>query len=211
MLEKVSLFSNFNEKEIAELEAICMERLVPKNSLVINEGDETDCMYIVLKGKAFALRSDDSGRQFVINRFGPFDYFGEMSLFDRDARCATVMTKQKCTLMVLTRKAFFYFAATHPEVYRNMIKTLLEKLRKATEKIGDLAFMDVYGRLARFLVENQNDDGVIEEKLTQQDLADIVGSTRETICRIYNELVAGGYISKKKGLLKVEKKLPYTF
>jgi CRP/FNR family cyclic AMP-dependent transcriptional regulator len=211
MLERVSLFSNLDERDIINLEAVCLKRTVPKNTLLINVGDETDCLYVLLAGKAHALSSDETGRQFVVNRFGPFDHFGEMSLFDRNARCATVVTKEKCTLMILTRKAFFQFAAQHPEVYPNMIKALLEKLRKTTELIGELAFMDVYGRLSRFMVENQNADGIIEEKLTQQDLADIVGSSRETVNRIYNELVSGGYLTKEKGHMKIMKKLPYAF
>jgi CRP/FNR family cyclic AMP-dependent transcriptional regulator len=211
MLERVSLFSNLNEIDIAELEAIGQERLVPKNSLIINEGDDSDCLYILLKGKAHALRSDESGRQFIVNRFGPYDYFGEMSFFDRDARCATVITKARSVLMILQRKAFFDFATRHPEIYQNVIRALLEKLRKATQQIEELAFLDVYGRLSRFLVENQNADGVIEEKLTQQELADMVGSSRETVCRIFNELVAGGYITKDKGRMKIQKKLPYSF
>ena len=211
MLEKVSLFSNLAEQEISELEAIGQERSVAKNSVVINEGDDTDSLYIILKGKAYALRSDESGRQFIVNRFGPYDYFGEMSFFDRSARCATVMTKEKCTLMTLPRNAFLNFAAGHPEIYWNVIKALLEKLRKATQQIEELAFLDVYGRLARFLVENQNTEGVIEEKLTQQELADMVGSSRETVNRIFNELVAGGYIVKEKGRLTIRKKLPYNF
>ncbi len=211
MLEQVPLFADIDRRDILELEALCLERQVPKNTLVISEGDQTDCLYVLLKGKAQALRTDESGRQFVVNRFDPFDYFGEMSLFDRDARCATVITKTRCTMMVLPRKAFFDFAAKHPGIYRNMIKTLLGKLRKATDQIGELAFLDVYGRLVRFLIENQNTDGLIQEKLTQQDLADIVGSSRETVCRIYNELVAGGYLTKQKGFLKIRKKLPYSF
>jgi CRP/FNR family cyclic AMP-dependent transcriptional regulator len=146
MLERVSLFSNLTAQAIAELEAIGQERSVPKNSMVINEGDETDCLYIILKGKAHALRSDESGRQFIVNRFGPFDYFGEMSFFDRSARCATVMTKEKCALMILPRKAFLDFAARHPEIYWNVIKALLDKLRKATQQIEELAFLDFYGR-----------------------------------------------------------------
>jgi CRP/FNR family cyclic AMP-dependent transcriptional regulator len=211
MLEKVSLFSNLKPSEIADLESIGHERSVPKNSLVINEGDDTDCLYIVLKGKAHALRSDESGRQFIINRFGPYDYFGEMSFFDRNARCATVITKVKSVLMILPRHPFFEFATKHPEIYQNVISALLDKLRKATQQIEELAFLDVYGRLSRFLIENQNDDGVIEEKLTQQDLADMVGSSRETVCRIFNELVVGGYLSKDKGRMKIQKKLPYEF
>ena len=211
MLERVSLFSNLKPTEIAELETIGQERPVAKNSVVINEGDDSDCLYVVVKGKAHALRSDESGRQFIVNRFGPYDYFGEMSFFDRNARCATVITKEKCTLMILPRKAFFDFAAQHPEIYGNMIRALLEKLRKATQQIEELAFLDVYGRLARFLIENQNADGVIEEKLTQQELADMVGSSRETVNRIFNELVAGGFIAKEKGHMVIKKKLPYSF
>jgi CRP/FNR family cyclic AMP-dependent transcriptional regulator len=211
MLERVSLFSNLNERAIAELEALGQERSVAKNSIVINEGDDTDCLYVVVKGKAHALRSDESGRQFIVNRFGLFDYFGEMSFFDRNTRCATVVTREKCTLMILPRKTFFDFAARHPEIYGNLIRALLEKLRKATQQIEELAFVDVYGRLARFLIENQNPDGVIEEKLTQQELADMVGSSRETVNRIFNELVVGGFITKEKGQINIKKKLPYSF
>ncbi len=160
---------------------------------------------------ASALRSDESGRQFVVNRFGPCDTFGEMSLFDRNARCATVITKTRCSFIVLPRKAFIDFAARHPDVYRNMIKTLLEKLRKATEQIGELAFLDVYGRLVRFLIENQNAYGLIDEKLTHQELAAIVGASRETVCRIVNRLVDGGYVSRERGRMRIRKKLPYQF
>jgi len=211
MLEQVPLLADIDHRDILELEALCLERRVPKNTLVINEGDETDCLYVLIEGSAQALRTDDSGRQFVINRFEPLDYFGEMSLFDRNARCATVITKTRCTMLVLPRKAFFDFAAGHPGIYQNMIKTLLEKLRKATIKIEELAFLDVYGRLVRFLSENQDENGTIQEKLTQQDLSDIVGSTRETVNRIYNELAAGGYIIRENGFLKILKKLPYSF
>lgn len=211
MLEQVPLFADIDPQDIFELEGLCLERRVPKNTLVISEGDETDSLYVLVEGSAQALRSDDSGRQFVVNRFEPCDYFGEMSLFDRDARCATIVTKTQCTLMVLPRKAFFDFAAMHPGIYRNMIKTLLEKLRKATLQIEELAFLDVYGRLVRFLIENQDTDGVLREKLTQQDLADIVGASRETVNRIYNELAVGGYLTREKGHLKILKTLPYSF
>jgi CRP/FNR family transcriptional regulator, cyclic AMP receptor protein len=211
MLEQISLFANLPPEEIIRLESLCQKRSVPKNTLVISEGDETDCLFVVLTGKAHALRSDETGRQFIVNRFAALDYFGEMSLFDRNARCATVISKQKCTFIILPRKVFLDFAAQYPEIYQNIIKSLLEKLRKATEQISELAFLDVYGRLSRFLVENQNADGVVEEKLTQQELADIVGSSRETVNRIYNELVAGGFITKADGRLRILKKLPYSF
>jgi CRP/FNR family cyclic AMP-dependent transcriptional regulator len=211
MLERVSLFSNLYESEIAELETVGQERTVPKNTMVISEGDHTDCLYIVLKGKAHAMRSDESGRQLIVNSFGPCDYFGEMSFFDRNVRCATVITKVKSTFFVIPRKGFSDFAAHHPQIYENVIRALLDKLRKATQQIEELAFLDVYGRLTRVLIENQNAEGVIEERMTQQEFADRVGSSRETVNRIFNELVLGGYLIKSGGRIKLLKKLPYRF
>ncbi len=209
MLENVTLFSNLNDQQIAELEAICKVRSLPRNSIVINEGDETDCLYIIKSGKAYAIRIDETGRQFVINRFGPYDYFGEMSFFDGDARCATVMTKEKCKLVILARNVFLKFASKHPEILWNVNKALLDKLRIATGQIESLAFMDVYSRLTRFLIEHQDENGLMREKFTQQELADIVGSSRETVCRIFNELTAGDYIGKQGQRIVIKKKLPY--
>ena len=211
MLESVSLFSSLDDSQLAELEAICNTRSIPRNSIVINEGDETDSLYIVKKGKAYAVKIDKTGRQFVINRFGRFDYFGEMSFFDGDVRCATVVTREPCELMILPRRAFLQFAAKHHEILWNVTKALLAKLRAATEQIDALAFMDVYSRLARFLTEHEGPDNFVTEKFTQQELADSVGASRETVNRIFNELTTGGYIAKEGGRIIIRKKLPYNF
>jgi CRP/FNR family cyclic AMP-dependent transcriptional regulator len=209
VLNHVSLFAGLKEVQITELEAICATKTVPRNSVVITEGDVSDNLYIVVSGKAYAVRIDESGRQFVINRFGPYDYFGEMSFFDGNARCATVITKDTCRLMMVPRRAFLQLAAKHPEILWNVNKALLQKLRVATQQIEALAFMDVYSRLARFLSEHQDEHHLIKEKFTQQELADIVGSSRETVNRIFNELTAGGYLSKVGRRIKIEKELPY--
>ncbi|MFZ1986968.1 MAG: Crp/Fnr family transcriptional regulator [Desulfatitalea sp.] len=211
MLEQVALFASLSSGAIGELEALARRRSFAKNSVVINEGDESDSLYVLLSGKAVALRGDDSGRQLVVNRFGPFDYFGEMSFFDRGARCATVMTKERCEVMIIARNDFLAFVALHGDILWKVINALLAKLRKATEQIESLAFLDVYGRLARILIEHQDAQGVIREKFTQQELADMVGSSRETVSRIFNELVGGGFIRKEKGRIVLLKKLPYKF
>jgi CRP/FNR family transcriptional regulator, cyclic AMP receptor protein len=211
MLEQVTLFSGLNTDAVAQLEAIARRRSFASNSVVINEGDDSDSLYVLLSGKAVALRGDDSGRQLVVNRFGPFDYFGEMSFFDRGARCATVMTKERCEVMIIARNDFLGFVARHGDILWKVINALLAKLRKATEQIEALAFLDVYGRLARILIENQDAQGVIREKFTQQELADMVGSSRETVSRIFNELVDSGFIRKEKGRILLLKKLPYKF
>ncbi len=211
MIEQVPLFSNLSPQAISELEAIVRRRSFPKGTVVINEGDVSDSLYILASGRAVALRSDESGRQLVVNRFGPWDYFGEMSFFDRSERCATVMTKERCEVMMIARSDFLGFADKHSDILWNVINALLVKLRKATEQIESLAFLDVYGRLTRILIENQDDNGIIQEKLTQQELADMVGSSRETVSRILNELTAGGYIGKDKGRIVIQNKLPYKF
>jgi len=211
MLEKVSLFSSLNEQEIAKLETIARRRAFPRGAVVISEGDGSDSLYILVSGKAVALRSDESGRQLVVNRFGPWDYFGEMSFFDRSERCATVMTKEKSEALIIARSDFLDFVTKHGDILWNVINALLAKLRRATAQIESLAFLDVYGRLARFLVENQDDNGMLKEKFTQQELADVVGSSRETVSRIFNELVSGGYIRKEKGRIIIQRKLPYKF
>jgi CRP/FNR family cyclic AMP-dependent transcriptional regulator len=211
MIEQVAIFSNMTPQAVAEIESIARRRSFAKGAVVINEGDVSDCLYILVSGKAVALRSDASGRQLVVNRFGPWDYFGEMSFFDRSARCATVMTKERCEVMMIARSDFLGFVDQHKEILWNVINALLAKIRKATEQIESRAFLDVYGRLARFLIENQDANGVIKEKFTQQELADMVGSSRETISRIFNELVEGGYIRKEQGRILIQNKLPYHF
>lgn len=211
MLEQVPLFYNLDKDEIVELEAIARRRTVYRNSVVINEGDDSDCLYILASGRAVAFRSDESGRQLIVNRFGPWDYFGEMSFFDGNSRCATVMTKEECLLITIQRKDFLSFAAQHPTVCWHVINALLGKLRHATQQIEELAFLDVYGRFSRFLDENQDKNGEIRERLTHQELADTLGTTRETVCRITNELIDGGYISRSKDRIVIHKKLPYRF
>jgi CRP/FNR family cyclic AMP-dependent transcriptional regulator len=211
MIEKVAIFSSLSGQAIEELETLARSRTYQKNSVVISEGDESDSLYVLLSGRAVALRTDESGRQFVVNRFGPYDYFGEMSFFDRNARCATVMTKERCETLVIPRSDFLRFVERHTDILWSVINALLAKLRKATEQIESLAFLDVYGRLARILIENQDEEGVIQEKFTQQELADMVGSSRETVSRIFNELVGGGYVRKVKGRMAILKKLPYKF
>jgi CRP/FNR family cyclic AMP-dependent transcriptional regulator len=211
MLEQVALFSGLSTEAIAQLEAIARRRSFARNSVVINEGDASDSLYVLVSGRAVALRGDDSGRQLVVNRFGPFDCFGEMSFFDRGARCATVMTKERSEVMIIARSDFLAFVTRHGDILWKVINGLLAKLRKATEQIEALAFLDVYGRLARILIENQDGQGVIREKFTQQELADMVGSSRETVSRIFNELVDGGFIRKEKEHIVLLKKLPYKF
>lgn len=211
MLERVPMFSNIGRRSCEELEAIGQRRQYRKNTVIITEGDETDSLYILLSGRVNAVRSDNSGRQLVIGRFQPYDCFGEMSFLDGNPRSATIVTNSPCEVMVIPRKRFLTLVSDRPEMTWDVIFYLLSKLRQSTQQINNLAFLDVYGRLAHFLTENQDQDGVVAEKLTHQEIADIIGSSRETISRMLSELKEGGFIAKQQGRIVIQKNLPYKF
>lgn len=211
MLERVPMFANIGQKSREALESIGQRRQYRKNSVMINEGDETDNLYVLLSGKANAVRSDNTGRQLVVNRFEPYDCFGEMSFLDGNPRSATIITTATCEVMVITRRQFFNLVSDKPAIAWGIISFLLAKIRHATQQVTDLAFLDVYGRLAQFLTENQNESGIIEEKLTHQEIADIIGASRETVTRIISQLKEGDFITRQSGQFVLQKKLPYKF
>ena len=211
MLERVPMFANIGPEACEALEAIGQRRRYRKHSVIISEGDETDNLYVLLSGRANAVRSDNSGRQLVVNRFRPYDCFGEMSFLDGHPRSATIITAVSCEVLVIPRRHFFTLVSDQPEIAWGIISFLLSKLRQATQQITDMAFLDVYGRLAQFLTENQNENGIIPEKLTHQDVADLIGTSRETVTRIVSQLKEGGFIAQRSGQFVLRKKLPYKF
>jgi CRP/FNR family cyclic AMP-dependent transcriptional regulator len=205
------MFANIGQQSCEDLEAIGQRRQYRKNSVIINEGDETDNLYVLLSGRANAVRYDHSGRQLVVNRFQPYDCFGEMSFLDGNPRSAAIIASVHCEVMVIPRRRFFALVSDQPEIAWGIISFLLTKLRQATQQVTDLAFLDVYGRLAQFLTENQNENGIIPEKLTHQEIADIIGSSRETVTRIISQLTEGDFVARESGKFVLRNKLPYKF
>ncbi|WP_321416768.1 Crp/Fnr family transcriptional regulator [uncultured Desulfobacter sp.] len=210
-LKQIPLFSGLTESEIQKIESVSCEKIFLKDTVIINEGDETNSLYIILKGRANALSMDPGGRQIILNVFRPGDYFGEMSFIDAKPRSAAVITKEKSKFVVIKREAFLQIVSENPELMLNMMKGLVGKIRVATRQIEDLAFKDVYGRIARLLTELKNGDGVVTEKLTNTEIAFRVGASREMVSRIVSELKNGGYIDKKRGAIQLKKSLPYQF
>lgn len=211
MLERVSLLSKLPPEQIVELESLAIRKTIPKNAVVFSEGDCTNCLYVILEGSAYAIRNDNSGRQLIVNRFGPNECFGEMGFLDGAPRCATVVTKVLCEVLIIPRTVFVQFSEKYPTILWSVVGALLEKLRKATQQLEALAFTDVYTRLTAFLNENRGEDGILDERFTQQELADIVGASRETVCRIFNELTEKGLLCKKGNRIVIQKELPDKF
>lgn len=211
MLNKLYIFSELAPEETEKLTQHSTTRAYPANTILISEGDSTDSFYVVLEGEVKVLVSDDQGKEVILNILGPGEYFGELALLDDEPRSATIKTMVPTRVMVITKHDFKNCLAANPEMAYKLIEVLIRQVRALTSNVKNLALLDVYGRVARTLLDlAENVDGqmVIEQKLTHQDIADMVGASREMVSRILKDLVSGGYITIKNKRYTINEKLP---
>jgi CRP/FNR family transcriptional regulator, cyclic AMP receptor protein len=185
-------------------------RTFPKNTVVVSEGDRTDSLYIIVSGKVKIYVSDEAGKEIVLNESGPGEYFGEMVL-DEGPRSASVMTLEPTRFLVVPKEDFKDFVVKTPEFALHLICKLIKRVRALTNDVKSLALLDVYGRVARMLLELAVErDGtlVIENKPTQREMANRVGASREMISRILGDLASGGYIEVERDRITIARALP---
>jgi CRP/FNR family cyclic AMP-dependent transcriptional regulator len=190
--------------------AVATVRTFAKRAIIVTEGDETDTLYVVLSGKARVFVADDKGREVQLNQLGPGEYFGEVTL-DGGPRSASVMALEECRCAMVKRAELTPFLEKNPELALHIVRKLARRVRDLTENVRSLALMDVYGRVARLLLElAENKEGrlVISEHLTHKDIASRVGASREMISRIFSDLSDGGYVRKENGQLVIARKPP---
>ena len=198
------------EDVLRQIAASGVVRTFPKSTILIAEGDVGDSLYILLSGRVKVYASNAAGREVVINFHGPGEYVGEMSL-DGEPRSASVVTMEPTTCAIVNRAQFRDFLAQNPDFAQHLIQTLIHRCRSATENVKSLALSDVYGRLVRLLNALAIDhDGhqVVEERLTQQDIADRVGASRDMIGKLMKDLVGGGYLAVEDRRITILKRLP---
>ena len=196
--------------ELKALAAQGVLKAYPKNAIIVSEGDETDSFYVIIEGRVKVYVSDEEGREVVLGTQGPGDYFGEMVL-DGGPRSASVVTVEPSRFAVVGRQRFRDFLYTHPDFSIHLVEKLIQRTRALTENVKSLALMDVYGRVARLLLDlavTENGRLVVPERLTQQDIANRVGSSREMVSRIFKDLTAGGYISIDSKRITIHKNPP---
>jgi CRP/FNR family cyclic AMP-dependent transcriptional regulator len=186
-------------------------RALARNAIFINEGDHGDALFVILSGRVKVFVADAEGREMVLDIHGPGDYVGEMAL-DGRPRAASVMAMEPTVCSMLTREALRAAIAANPDVAMNLIATLIDRVRVATENVRNLALMDVYGRVARLLLSLavEQPDGTLRvpERLTQQDIADRVGASRDMVSRIFKDLTAGGYVSVADRQITIRRRPP---
>jgi CRP/FNR family cyclic AMP-dependent transcriptional regulator len=181
-----------------------------RNAIILTEGDESDTLYVLLAGRAKVFVADDEGHELQLNQIGPGEYFGDVTL-DGGPRSASVMAVEPCRCAVVKPGELARFVADYPEFAVHLTRKLAHRVRALTSGMRDLALMDFYGRVARLLLDLAEEvDGrlVIEEKLTQKDIAQRVGASREMISRIFSDLTEGGYVRKEEGRLVIVRRPP---
>jgi CRP/FNR family cyclic AMP-dependent transcriptional regulator len=197
LLRNVPLFSVLPEGQLQLLTQVLSRKAYPKNSTIIAAGDPTDAMYIVVSGRLKVIMSDKEGQEVILAILNQGEFFGEMGLIAQAPRSATVTTIESCELLTITRADFTKCLQGNFDLTMNVIRGLVKRLREADKKIGSLALMDVYGRVARLLLEMaETIDGqkVITKKLTKRDIAKMIGASREMVSRVMKELQASGRI-----------------
>ena len=205
-----SIFLGLDEQELKALTARATTHSFPKNAVIVNAGDRSESIFIISAGRVKVFLHGDDGKEVILNVHGPGEYFGEMVL-DEGPRSASVMTLEASKFLIISKTDFRQFLTEHPDSAMKLINRLMHRVRALTENVRNLALLDVYGRVARLLLELATaQDGrlVIAEKLTQKDIADRVGASREMISRIFKDLVAGGYVTLDNKQITINKDLP---
>ena len=196
---------------LAQIAAQGGVRSYPARTVLIREGDDSDTLFIVLKGRIKVYSTNEEGREMVIAVHGPGEYVGELAL-DGGTRSASVMTLEPTACSVVSGAGLRDLTAAHPEFAEHLIEQLIWRVRQATSTVKSLALENVYTRLVRLLMDlsDAGDDGrrTVRERLTQQDIADRIGSSREMVSRIVKDLTTGGYLAVEGDHIVVVRKPP---
>jgi len=202
LLRNVPLFAVLPENQLVLLTSSVTRKRIPRGTAIIAAGDVTESLYVVIAGRLKVMISDDEGREVILSILGPNEFFGEMGLIDDHPRSASVVAIEPCEVLTLSKRDFNKCLKDNFEMAMTVMRGLVKRLREADQKIGSLALMDVYGRVARLLLEmSEVVDGqkVVTKKLAKQDIAKMIGASREMVSRVMKDLQAAGSIEVRAG------------
>ncbi len=197
VLRNVPLFADLDDAELEKLSRVCLRRRGERNTYLVRAGDETDSLFFLLTGRAKVTNCDDDGREIILAWLEAGESFGEMSLIDGSSRSANVVATEACELLLLGKEAFQRCLQDNPQVAQKLMQVLVRRLREADRKIESLALLDVYGRVARVLLDMSVElDGrrVVQKKISKQDMARMVGASREMVSKVMRDLELDAYI-----------------
>lgn len=211
MLSNSAFFADLTPIDVQLLSSHSITRVYPKHYVLINEGEESDALYVILKGTVRIFVSGDDGREVTLNIQGTGEYFGELALLDEEPRSASVMTLEQSRIALIPKIEFQHCLLDRPDISLKLMRAMSRRIRALTANIKNMVLLNVYGRLVFILEHLATEEGgerVIEQRFTHQDIANMVGSSREMISRIMRYLTDNGYIQLKNKKIIILKKLP---
>jgi CRP-like cAMP-binding protein len=204
LLRTVPIFSELTDADIASLARLASRRQYPKDTVVFFENEEGDFFFMIVTGRIKVTILGDDGREVILSILGPGDFFGEMALLDNEPRSATAIAIEDSELLSLHRHDFQTVLADNRSIMAALIKILAARIRRANHQISTLALLDVYGRVARVIVDMARDEGrrlkdgrIAFRRATHQEIANRIGTTRETVTRMLKDL-------ERQGMLHIE-------
>lgn len=200
-VRRAPLFTALDDVAAASLRASMDSVKIAKGSILFAEGDEGDHLYVIVDGKLKLGTSSGDGRENLLSILGPGEMFGELSLFDPGPRTSTATAVTDAKLLSLGQEKLIPWLATNPDVSLQLLARLAQRLRRTNEAVGDLVFSDVPGRVAKALIDlgerfgKQTDEGLfVHHDLTQEELAQLVGASRETVNKALADFAGRGWL-----------------
>jgi CRP/FNR family transcriptional regulator, cyclic AMP receptor protein len=215
LLKANQLFKALEDTELKIIAGLTTQKTVPKNTLIISKGDESNAMYLIKQGKVKVTLDNEDGKELILTTLKEGDNFGELSLLDDSPRSANVFTLENSVLVILHKTDFYQLLKQNPLVSMAVIKYLCQRVRVVTEVAQGLALTDVYGRTIKLLhdlsVPSENGKLIVSTPLTHQDIASRVGCGREMVTNILKSLKKGDYLTVKNKIFTINKKLPQAY
>ena len=197
LLRNVPLLSVLSEDELALLSRVVSRKSYARGNLILGAGDPTDSLYVLISGRIKVFMSDMDGKEVILAILGPNEFVGEMGLIDNSPRSANVVALEPCEVVCISKPDFKRCLSENFDMAMTVMRGLVKRLREADNLIGSLALMDVFGRVARLLLETAevvNGEKVVTRKLSKQDIARMIGASREMVSRVMKHLQQAGYI-----------------
>ena len=201
VVRRAPLFTSLDDAAAASLRASMEGVKLHKGAVLFSEGDEGDHLYVIVEGKLKLGTSSGDGRENLLSVLGPGEMFGELSLFDPEPRTSTATAVTDAKLVSLAHEAVIGLVTSNPQTSLELLRRLAQRLRKSNEILADLVFADVPGRVAKAIMDLgerfgvQKDDGLhVNHDLTQEELAQLVGASRETVNKARADFAARGWV-----------------
>ncbi len=204
VLRSIPLFSELNDKQLEEISRHCIRQIYKKDNMVLIEEEVGSTMFVILDGRVKISRISDEGREVILSILCDGDFFGEMAILDGQTRSANAVTLEDTQMLIIRRENFLQMLYDYPQIAINLLKELAHRLRRSDSQIKSLSLQNALGRVASTLLRIADDSGIIKQGKVeisqlppQQDLANMAGTSRETISRVIKSLSQLGYIKKE--------------